>query len=231
MYKYYPFARVVRRSRSVLRTMSTYFLSARLSSSLSSVSLRGEVSELNPAASEFSRGIAAPAERWYISCCRVEGTWVLACSPSPSRLRWDSEPSSSEFTTLSSLSSRVMSTVRCYRQGPKRGSLCPPSGPVLLSTRACTVPHEGLQGARNRCPWSRCFHCKVKTKKPGKDGLPRSIHDVTNKSTPPSEATVAPGRLPETTLHCGCQDSPLNPGSGRPRHSRRAGTEYTRHRA
>jgi hypothetical protein len=34
------------------------------------------------------------------------------------------------------------------------------------------------------------FTAKVKTKKPGKDGLPRSIHDVTNKSTPPPERTV-----------------------------------------
>ena len=34
------------------------------------------------------------------------------------------------------------------------------------------------------------FTSKVKTKKPGKDGLPRSIHDVTNKSTPTSERTV-----------------------------------------
>ena len=34
------------------------------------------------------------------------------------------------------------------------------------------------------------FTSKVKTKKPGKDGLPRPIHDVTNKSTPPSERTV-----------------------------------------
>ncbi len=39
-------------------------------------------------------------------------------------------------------------------------------------------------------PRSRCFHCQVKTKKPGKDGLPRSIHDVSNVSTPPSERTV-----------------------------------------
>jgi hypothetical protein len=34
------------------------------------------------------------------------------------------------------------------------------------------------------------FTSKVKTKKPGKDGLPRSIHDVANKSTPTSERTV-----------------------------------------
>ena len=34
------------------------------------------------------------------------------------------------------------------------------------------------------------FTAKVKTKKPGKDGLPRPIHDVTNESTPPSERTV-----------------------------------------
>ena len=34
------------------------------------------------------------------------------------------------------------------------------------------------------------FTAKVKTKKPGKDGLPRPIHDVTNNSTPPSERTV-----------------------------------------
>jgi hypothetical protein len=34
------------------------------------------------------------------------------------------------------------------------------------------------------------FTSKVKTKKPGKDGLPRQIHNVTNKSTPPSERTV-----------------------------------------
>ena len=34
------------------------------------------------------------------------------------------------------------------------------------------------------------FTSKVKTKKPGKDGLPRPIHDVANKSTPTSERTV-----------------------------------------
>ena len=34
------------------------------------------------------------------------------------------------------------------------------------------------------------FTAKVKTKKPGKDGLPRPIHNVTNESTPPSERTV-----------------------------------------
>jgi hypothetical protein len=34
------------------------------------------------------------------------------------------------------------------------------------------------------------FTAKVKTKKPGKDGLPRSIHDVSNVSTPPPERTV-----------------------------------------
>jgi hypothetical protein len=34
------------------------------------------------------------------------------------------------------------------------------------------------------------FTAKVKTKKPGKDGLPRPIHDVGNVSTPPSEQTV-----------------------------------------
>ncbi len=34
------------------------------------------------------------------------------------------------------------------------------------------------------------FTAKVKTKKPGKDGLPRSIHDVSNMSTPPPERTV-----------------------------------------
>jgi hypothetical protein len=30
----------------------------------------------------------------------------------------------------------------------------------------------------------------VRTKKPGKDGLPRSIHDVSNVSTPPPDGTV-----------------------------------------
>ena len=30
----------------------------------------------------------------------------------------------------------------------------------------------------------------MKTKKPGKDGLPRPIHEVANKSTPTSERTV-----------------------------------------
>jgi hypothetical protein len=34
------------------------------------------------------------------------------------------------------------------------------------------------------------FTAKVKTKKPGKDGLPRSVHNVTNRSTPPPERTV-----------------------------------------
>ena len=34
------------------------------------------------------------------------------------------------------------------------------------------------------------FTAKVKTKKPGKDGLPRSIHDVSNVSTPPPDGTV-----------------------------------------
>jgi hypothetical protein len=34
------------------------------------------------------------------------------------------------------------------------------------------------------------FTAKVKTRKPGKDGLPRPIHDVTNRSAPPSEQTV-----------------------------------------
>ena len=34
------------------------------------------------------------------------------------------------------------------------------------------------------------FTSKVKTKKPGKDGLPRPIHDVANKSIPTSERTV-----------------------------------------
>jgi hypothetical protein len=34
------------------------------------------------------------------------------------------------------------------------------------------------------------FTAKVRTKKPGKDGLPRSIHDVSNVSTPPPERTV-----------------------------------------
>ena len=34
------------------------------------------------------------------------------------------------------------------------------------------------------------FTAKVKAKKPGKDGLPRPIHDVTNRSAPPSEQAV-----------------------------------------
>ena len=34
------------------------------------------------------------------------------------------------------------------------------------------------------------FTAKVRTKKPGKDGLPRSIHDVGNVSTPPPDGTV-----------------------------------------
>jgi hypothetical protein len=34
------------------------------------------------------------------------------------------------------------------------------------------------------------FTAKVRTKKPGKDGLPRSIHDVSNVSIPPPERTV-----------------------------------------
>ncbi len=34
------------------------------------------------------------------------------------------------------------------------------------------------------------FTAQVKTKKPGKDGLPHPIHDVGNVSTPPSERTV-----------------------------------------
>ncbi len=34
------------------------------------------------------------------------------------------------------------------------------------------------------------FTAKVKTRKPGRDGLPRAIHDVTNRSAPPQEQTV-----------------------------------------
>jgi hypothetical protein len=34
------------------------------------------------------------------------------------------------------------------------------------------------------------FTAKVKTRKPGKDGLPRPIHDVINRSAPPLEQTV-----------------------------------------
>ncbi len=34
------------------------------------------------------------------------------------------------------------------------------------------------------------FTAKVRSKKPGKDGLPRSIHDVNNTSTPPPGQTI-----------------------------------------
>jgi hypothetical protein len=52
------------------------------------------------------------------------------------------------------------------------------------------VPHGRLQGARNRCSWSRCFHRQGENKETGKNGLPRSIHDVGNVSTPTQERTV-----------------------------------------